>query len=83
MSAYSEPSIRGVGRVVSVGGSLTWEIPPDADVRVMDGYTLVRSSEGRVYRLIERGGEVREAPMTTDQRSHALDVFSTRSYEAE
>ncbi|MEV8173922.1 hypothetical protein [Microbacterium sp. NPDC079176] len=75
MSAYNEPSIRGVGRVVSVGGALTWSIPLDADVRVMDGYTVVRSSEGRVYRLIERDGEVHDAPMSTEQRSHALDLF--------
>lgn len=75
MSPYSEPSIRGVGRVVSVGDALTWSIPLDADVRVLDGYTLVRSSEGRVYRLIERDGEVHDAPMSTEQRSHALALF--------
>lgn len=57
------------------GDALTWSIPLDADVRVLDGYTLVRSSEGRVYRLIVRDGEVRDAPMSTEQRSHALALF--------
>jgi hypothetical protein len=75
MSTHSEPSIRGVGRVVSVGDALTWSIPLDADVRVMSAFTLVRDSTGRVYRLIENNGDVREAPMTTEQRNHALDLF--------
>ncbi len=75
MTADVEPSIRGVGRVVSVGGALTWSIPLDSEVIVQPNFTLVRSREGRVYRLVESGGEVREAPMTTEQRSHALALF--------
>lgn len=63
------------GRVVSVGDALTWAIPLDSEVLVMPTYTLVRSREGRVYRLVERDGEVRESPMTTEQRSHVLDLF--------
>ncbi|WP_350352501.1 hypothetical protein ABS642_05170 [Microbacterium sp. A8/3-1] len=76
MSADVRPTISGVGRVVSVGGSLTWDIPYDAEVVVQPTFTLVRSREGRVYRLVERGGEVREAPLNTEQRSHALTLFS-------
>lgn len=75
MSADIEPSIRGVGRVVSVGGSLVWSIPLTSEVIVQPTFTLVRSAERRVYRLIEREGEVRESPMTTEQRSYALDLF--------
>lgn len=75
MSAHIQPTISGVGRMVSVGGSLTWDIPYDAEVMVQPSFTLVRSREGRVYRLVERGGEVREAPMTTEQRTHALSLF--------
>lgn len=76
MSGYIEPSIQGVGRVVSVGAALTWSIPLDSEVIVQPTFTLVHSREGRVYRLVERDGEVREAPMTTEQRSHALDLFT-------
>lgn len=75
MSADTAPSIHGVGRVVSVGGALTWSIPMTSQVIVQPSYTLVRDSTGRVYRLIEHKGDVREAPMTTEQRSHALDLF--------
>ena len=64
-----------VGRVVSVGDALTWSIPLDSEVLVMPTYTLVRSREGRVYRLIERDGEVHESPMSSEQRAHVLDLF--------
>jgi hypothetical protein len=65
-------------RVVSVGGTMTTEVPPSADVRVLPGYTLVKTAEGRVLRLIERGGEVVEAPMTTTERWHVLAMFGER-----
>lgn len=74
MSGYVEPSIHGV-RVVSVGNSETHGVPLDADVRVLDGFTLICTSHGTVHRLIARDGRVVEAPMTTEQRGHALAIF--------
>lgn len=62
-------------RVVGVGSALTHGVPLDADVLVLDGFTLVCSSDGAVQRLIERNGEVVEAPMSTEQRWHALAMF--------
>jgi hypothetical protein len=75
MSGYIEPSVFGVGRIVGVGDVMTWEVPMTADVRVLPDHTLVRTAEGRVYRLVAVDGEVREAPMTTAQRSHVLALF--------
>lgn len=75
MSAYNEPSIGDVGRVVGVGDTMTFDVPTDADVRVMDGFTLICTREGTVHRLVAHEGRVVEAPMTTAQRSHVLEIF--------
>lgn len=71
---FPAPSIHGI-RVVGVGDLLTHAVPTDADVRVMDGFTLVCTRQGAVHRLVAVGDEVREAPMTTEQRSHVLELF--------
>jgi hypothetical protein len=75
MTGYVEPTVRGEGRVVGVGDAMTWEIPATADVRVLPDYTLVRTPEGRVHRLLSINGEVREAPMTGEQRWAVLAMF--------
>lgn len=72
--SFPEPSIRGI-RVVGVGDLQTYGVPLDADVRVMDGFTLVCTRQGTVHRLVAVGDEVRESPMTNEQRSYALDLF--------
>lgn len=64
-----------VGRVVSVGGSLTWEIPLTSEVIVQPAITLVKDGTGRVFRLIERDGQVVESPLTTAERWHVMALF--------
>lgn len=72
--SFPEPSIHGV-RVVGVGDLLTQAVPLDSDVRVLAEHTLICTREGTVHRLIAREGRVVEAPMTTAQRSHVLEIF--------
>ena len=58
-----------------MGDAVTTEVDLDSDVRVFDSYTLICARQGTVHRLIERDGRVVDAPMTTEQRSHALRLF--------
>lgn len=62
-------------RLVSVGDAVTTEVALDSNVLVFHDYTLICSSQGTVHRLIERDGRVVDAPMTTEQRAHALRLF--------
>lgn len=72
--SFPAPSIHGV-RVVGVGDTMTYDIPLDADVMVLEGYTLVCTRQGTVHRLVAVGDEVREAPMSAEQRAHVLELF--------
>lgn len=71
---FPDPSIHGL-RVVGVGDTMTFDVPTDADVRVLEDHTLVRTRQGTVHRLVAHEGRVVEAPMTTAQRSHVLEIF--------
>ena len=74
MSAYPNTSVSGI-RVVGVGDAMTYGVPLDADVRVLDGFTLVCTREGTVHRLVVRGDQVVEGSLTTEQRNQALAMF--------
>lgn len=62
-------------RVVSVGNAMTTEVALDSDVRVLDGFTLVRERTGHIVRLIERDGRVIDAPMDNAETNHARALF--------
>lgn len=62
-------------RIVSVGSTMTTGVPLEADVLVFPDYTLVHERTGHVVRLIERGGQVLEAPMTNQETNHARALF--------
>jgi hypothetical protein len=62
-------------RVVSVGGTTTTQVALDADVLVLDGYTLVREHTGHITRLIERNGHVHEAPLSKLDYNYASALF--------
>ncbi|MFJ2542800.1 hypothetical protein [Microbacterium sp. NPDC087589] len=51
----------------------------DSDALVFRDYTLIRTRQGTVHRLIERDGRVVDAPMTTEQRSHVLQMFGVQT----
>lgn len=68
------PTIHGV-RIVSVGSTTYGGVPLDGDVLVLDGFTLVRTRQGTIHRLIERDGQVRESPLTNFEINYAASLF--------
>ncbi|KAA9131163.1 hypothetical protein [Microbacterium caowuchunii] len=72
------PTIYGI-RVVSVGSITYAGVPLDGDVRVLEDVTLVRTREGTIHRLVERDGQVREAPLSNVEYDHVLGLFGVES----
>lgn len=66
-------------RVVSVGDSMTAQVALDAEVIVQPTFTLVRTRETGIRRLVERDGEVLDVPLDNAEYNYAAALFGDQS----
>jgi lambda repressor-like predicted transcriptional regulator len=78
MTTLIPPTIHGI-RVVSVGNLEYAGVPLDGDVLVQPTFTLVRTRQGAIHRLIGRDGLVLEAPLNNQEWSHAAALLGVET----